>query len=107
MSYRKIYEALKAYTPKRLIAEDYQTDEGRCAIGVLVSEPEKLPAYDVGSLYRTGLPAILRLVKDYECTWEELEDLQQYNDDGGHGTPEERYFNVLVYLQERVNEEAP
>ncbi len=108
MSYRKIYETIKAYEPKRLIGYRYQNTEGRCAIGVLLAKPEEVPNYHIDDLYRLRAytPKVLQILEDFKCTIGELNNLQDYNDRKEHKTPEERYLNVLDYLQERVDQET-
>ncbi len=110
MSYRKIYEALLAYEPKSLIRYAYKTDRGCCAVGVLAANPEALPSMSVTYLYDEDDPLILAIVEKFNCTIDELEVLQDYNDaatENKYATREERYLNVLKFLDQRVKEEKP
>ena len=106
MSYRKIYEALLAYEPKSLIRYAYKSERGCCAVGVLAANPEALPAMAVTYLYDEEDPLILDIVKKFDCTIEELEALQDYNDNK-YASREERYDNVLKFLARHVEEETP
>ena len=107
MSYKKIYEALKAYQPKRLIRYDYKTEYGCCAVGALASHPETLPELDVAALYHTNDPGLLEILRVFDCTPYELHELQEYNDEGDHATPGARYRNVLEFLEREMAKETP
>ncbi len=107
MSYKKIYEALKEYEPKRLVGFSYKNKHGCCAVGVLASRPEELPPLSVSALFYANQPLILEIMQKFGCTIQELNELQDYNDEGDHARPEERYLNVLKFLERKIAEEKP
>ena len=97
MSYRQLYERLKAWEPKALIEGTLMCDDGRCAMGAALGA-------DILQFY--GKPGAYALAGDHlGLTPEELSTVIRAND-MLLGTPEERYEKMLTWLEERIKEET-
>jgi len=96
VSYHKIIETLDAYAPRALIRGRWRSNDGCCALGACVTQPELLGAESTGWMIKHRY----RLLDELGLSAAETRALVRENDRYiADETPAARYARVMAWLR--------